>query len=201
MRQFVELAVARLAVGEDEDEGVRVGLAEAGDDRRQVRQERRLPARARLALEDSVEVVRRRDLRVVAGTAAAVLGSHVPGGADVVHGCVRRGLLLDLDDDSASRKLRHLVESGPAAPKTRLKNAIHALAVRRLVKAVETIHRPPPAAAVGVLWKRGEGAAAGWRKRHVALLPACEGGKLYYFGSERDWHAFRDDGATTSNET
>ena len=141
---------------------------------------------------------------LVVSTAAAVLASAAKDGAPAVAACVRKFLLVDLDDAAATAKIRKLVDGGPAAAKTRLKNAIHALAVRRLQVATTLRHRPPPALAVGSLWKRGEGAAAGWRRRSVALIPgdAGSGGrggapKLYYFASDKDWHAFRDEGTHT----
>ncbi|KAK7239605.1 1-phosphatidylinositol-4-phosphate 3-kinase [Aureococcus anophagefferens] len=139
---------------------------------------------------------------LVVSTAAAVLASAAKDGAPAVAACVRKFLLVDLDDAAATAKIRKLVDGGPAAAKTRLKNAIHALAVRRLQVATTLKHRPPPALAVGSLWKRGEGAAAGWRRRSVALIPGDAGSgtsapKLYYFASDKDWHAFRDEGTHT----
>ncbi|KAH8050811.1 phosphatidylinositol kinase [Aureococcus anophagefferens] len=138
---------------------------------------------------------------LVVSTAAAVLASAAKDGAPAVAACVRKFLLVDLDDAAATAKIRKLVDGGPAAAKTRLKNAIHALAVRRLQVATTLKHRPPPALAVGSLWKRGEaprGLAEAVRRAHPGDAGSgTSAPKLYYFASDKDWHAFRDEGTHT----
>lgn len=141
----------------------------------------------------------RAEATLVEENAAAVLGSCAS--RERVRAVVRKGLMLDLDDAAALMKVRQLVDNGANASKTRLKNAVHALAVKRLVTATRPRHRPPPALLTGPAWKRGAGAGAGWRRRWFAVIP--DGGqeftraRLFYFSSEAAWHDMRETGAAS----
>mmetsp|Transcript_5930 Transcript_5930/g.8399 ORF Transcript_5930/g.8399 Transcript_5930/m.8399 type:complete len:427 (+) Transcript_5930:783-2063(+) len=121
---------------------------------------------------------------------------------------INKGLLLIEcpDDNLAARKIRGMVQAGPDAVLTRLKNQVHAIAVRRI--PTNYPYRIPSAIATGFLYKRGEGAGSGWRRRFFALLPpissssSSSGGGflLYYFGSDSAWFSMRDDGSPNAHK-
>ncbi|KAJ8603268.1 hypothetical protein CTAYLR_006946 [Chrysophaeum taylorii] len=153
----------------------------------------------------------RADADLVVETAKNVMRAVAP--RDRIEACVRRGLMLDAPDAAvAEKKLRALVNAGPDAVLTRIKNQVHALAVKRLVSKTSAPRRPSPALATGTLSKRGEGAGSGWRRRFFALLPPPPdderdatstsskkptGHLLYYFATRKAWSAMRDTGQPT----
>ena len=113
----------------------------------------------------------RRHEHLLIETAVTMLSAVQP--AERVRDVCRRSLLLECDGTVARAQVEAMVEAGPKALATKLKNTIHAIAVTRVAAKIDTFtQRLPPAAAQGWMAKQGEGAGAGFRRRYFALVPA-----------------------------